>query len=442
MKRILSLICCLSVMASAFAGCGSKPAESTSSAQASPSSAPADSQAAPEEEAPAESAAGGEITVMVPPWAEPSQELLDSFTAESGIKVVMNIVGWDDIRNKISIAAVGQTAPANVVEVDWSWVGEFGATGWMEPIEMPQEEKDGMPTVQSFIYGDEVLALPYANDFRLAYYNTEHFSQAGVDAAPQNWDETIAACKKIKEAGICEYPLSFTLSATEAATTSLLWMTLSKYGDFFNDDFSVNKDNVLGALTFLNSLVNEEKLIDPASQNMKDIEVYGKLTAGAASFMVGPTYFIGLINNPEESQVVGKAAATLVPGNGTIKTATFALPEGVGIPKYSENKEAARKFIDWYTSPDIQVKMYGEKGNIPTRTVALQQLIDNGTIEGGDVLIEQSDYISAPFPGGIPEWYPEMSNTIYNSVNQMVQGALTPEQAYENIASRVEELRQ
>ena len=86
--------------------------------------------------------------------------------------------------------------------------------------------------------------------------------------------------------------------------------------------------------------------------------------------------------------------------------------------------------------------MYGEKGNIPTRTVALQQLIDNGTIEGGDVLIEQSDYISAPFPGGIPEWYPEMSNTIYNSVNQMVQGALTPEQAYENIASRVEELRQ
>ena len=112
-------------------------------------------------------------------------------------------------------------------------------------------------------------------------------------------------------------------------------------------------DNVLGALTFLNSLVNEEKLIDPASQNMKDIEVYGKLTAGAASFMVGPTYFIGLINNPEESQVVGKAAATLVPGNGTIKTATFALPEGVGIPKYSENNEAARKFIDWYTSPDI-----------------------------------------------------------------------------------------
>ena len=59
------------------------------------------------------------------PWAEPSPELLQEFTDESGIKVILNVVGWDDIRNKISIASVGQAAVADVVEVDWSWVGEF-----------------------------------------------------------------------------------------------------------------------------------------------------------------------------------------------------------------------------------------------------------------------------------------------------------------------------
>lgn len=383
-----------------------------------------------------------EITVMVPPWAEPSSELLKSFTEETGIKVTLNIVGWDDIRNKVSIAAAGNKAPADVIEVDWSWVGEFGAADWFEPIEMSEEEMAGMPTTASFMYGDKLLALPYANDYRLGYYNKNHFEQVGVTEAPATWDELLEACKKIKEEGVCEYPMAFTLSATEAATTSLLWMTLSRYGDFYNDDFSVNEDNVLGALKEINALVKEDQLIDPANQNMKDVEIYEKITSGATSFMVGPTYFVGRINNPEYCSVMGELAPTLVPGNDSIKTATFALPEGVGISKFSENKDAALKFVEWYTSPETQVAMYGEQGNIPTRTVALEQLIEDGVLIDGEVMIEQSEYIASPFPGGIPSWYSEMSNTIYNSVNQMITESLTPEQAYEKIETKVDELRE
>lgn len=417
--RILSIVCCVFLVSIMLTACGNGKKEEGFGKK--------------EEQK--------EIVVMVPPWAEPSSELLKEFTEKTGIKVIINIVGWDDIRNKVSIAAAGETAPADVIEVDWSWVGEFGAADWFEPIEMPEEEIEGMPTVKSFMYNDQIVALPYANDFRLAYYNTEHFEQAGVTEAPKTWDEVYEACKKIKDQGISNYPIAMTLSATEASTTSLFWMTLSKYGDIFNDDFTLKKENVLGALEFVNKMVNDDKLIDPASENMKDVEVYGKLTAGATSFMIGPTYYIGLINNPDESQIVGKASAMLVPGNGDIKTATFALPEGIGVSKYSENKEAAKEFVNWYTSPEIQIKMYKEKGNIPTRTKALQQLIESGDIVGGEVLIEQSEYIASPFPGGIPQWYSEMSNTIYNSVNQMVQGAMTPEQACENIEKKVAELK-
>ena len=319
--RILSVVCCVSLILVMLSGCGNGEKEESTEKN--------------EEQK--------EIVVMVPPWAEPSGELLQEFTDKTGIKAVINIVGWDDIRNKVSIAAAGETAPADVIEVDWSWVGEFGAADWFEPIEMSEEEIEGMPTVKSFMYNDQIIALPYANDFRLAYYNIEHFEKVGITEAPKTWDEVYEACKKIKEQGISSYPVAMTLSATEASTTSLFWMTLSKYGDIFNDDFTLNQENVLEALKFVNKLVNEDKLIDPASENMKDVEVYGKLTAGAASFMVGPTYYIGLINNPDESQIAGKSSAMLVPGNGDIKTATFALPEGIGISKYSENKEAAKE---------------------------------------------------------------------------------------------------
>lgn len=382
-----------------------------------------------------------EITVMVPPWAEPSKELLQSFTDETGISVVMNIVGWDDIRNKVAIAAVGNAAPADVIEIDWSWTGEFGAADWFAPIELTSEEKADILTLDSFTYGGKVIGLPYANDFRLGYYNTEDFAKAGFDRAPQSWDEMIEACIQIKAKGIKEYPIAFTLSATEAATTSLLWLTLSKYGDFFNSDFSVNKKNVTAALNYVNKLTNEYKLIDPANQSMKDIEVYRKLTADATSFMVGPTYFLGQINSPEHSQIVGKAKATLVPGTSSIKSASFALPEGVGVSKFSKNIDAAMKFVKWYTSPEIQISLYKENGNIPCHSSALEKLIGEGLIQDGDTMIEQSKYIISPFPGGIPNWYAEMSNTIYNSVNKMVQGVITPEKAYEAISAKVNELR-
>lgn len=382
-----------------------------------------------------------EITVMVPPWAEPSSELLESFTAETGIGVVMNIVGWDDIRNKVAIAAVGETAPADVIEIDWSWTGEFGAANWFEPIELSSEEKEDTLTLGSFTYGNDVIGLPYANDFRLGYYNTADFMKAGYDKAPTQWDEMLEACQKIKAKGIKEYPITFTLSATEAATTSLLWMTLSKYGAFFNDDFSVNKEHVLSALEFVNDLVKKYELIDPANQNMKDIEIYGKLTADATSFMVGPTYFLGRINNPEFSKIVGNARATMVPGTKSIQSASFALPEGVGVSKFSKKKEAALKFVKWYTSPEIQIALYKENGNIPCHASALKKLIDEGLIKDGAVMMEQANYIINPFPGGIPLWYAEMSNVIYNSINKMVQDVLTPEDAFNTINAKVEELR-
>ena len=79
-------------------------------------------------------AADKEVTVMVPPWAEPSSDLLREFEDETGIQVIMNIVGWDEIRDRVSIASVANMAAADVIEVDWSWVGEFYSAEWLEPI--------------------------------------------------------------------------------------------------------------------------------------------------------------------------------------------------------------------------------------------------------------------------------------------------------------------
>lgn len=96
-----------------------------------------------------------------------------------------------------------------MVEVDWSWIGEFYAPDLLEVLDLSEEDTKDMPTISSFTADGKVVALPYGNDFRTGYYNSEHFEKAGVAKAPETWDKVVEAAKAIKSSGVYEYPISF-----------------------------------------------------------------------------------------------------------------------------------------------------------------------------------------------------------------------------------------
>lgn len=424
MKRLTKMLLPLAMTALLVAGCGQKA-----------------EQAAPEpvETTQTQEAEAQEISFMIPDWGVPNEELLAEFEKETGIKVNVNTVGWDDIRNKISTAAVGGEAAADVVEVDWSWAGEFHAADWLEPISLSEEEIADMPSIAPFIIDGKVLAVPYANDYRIAYYNKEMFEKAGIASEPKTWDEVITAAKALKEKGIVKYPITMPMNADESATTSMVWMALSRNGVVFNEDGTLNKDSMLDALTFVDQMVKDE-LIDPANQSGSGMDAYRKITAGEAAFMVGPTSFVSRVNDEKESSVVGQVVPILLPGRTATSDKTYALPEAIGISKLSKNKEAAEKFVKWYTSAEMQVKLNQTNNTIPTRNTVLQQLIDDGTIQNSGAMLEQAKLIMSPFTTGIPAYYSEMSNAIYNNINSMVTGNATPEEAFNAMDAKIKEL--
>ena len=380
------------------------------------------------------------ITVMIPDWAVPSEDMLKAFEEESGVKVNMNILSWDNIKDKIAIAAAGGIAAADVVEVDWSWVGEFYSADLLVPIEISEEDKNSMPSIIPFTVDGKVLALPYANDFRIAYYNTNHFNKAGITKAPQTWNEVYDSIKKIKESGITKYPFSMPLSASENTTTSLIWLAYSKYGKVFNNDGSLNKEAVLGSLEFINQLLNVDKLIDPANITANGLDPYRKINNGEASFIVGPTSFVSRIQDPNECTVVGEVIPTLLPGSTSTSDRTFALPEGLGVLKLSKNIEGAMKFVKWYNSATIQKELNYIQNTMPTRLNVMQELIYEGKLKNSEPLIEESKLIKSPFINGVPTYYAKMSTIIFNAVNQMAMGLITPEEAFNNMDTKIKEL--
>lgn len=414
-KRFLSILLVVAMMATMLVGCGgSNDAEETT------------------EEA------GGKITFMAPDWAIPSDEQLDAFTEETGIEVEVSIVGWDDIREKLATAAAAGQCVADVVEVDWSWVGEFYAAEWLEVLEVSDEDKADMPTLDTFSVDGNVLAIPYSNDYRIAYYNTEHFEAAGITEAPKTYAEVLDACRAIKEAGIVDYPFATSLNAEEKAATGLTWTAWQMNGVVFNEDGTFNEESVMEALKYYETLINEE-LVAPEDITASGMEAYMRIPAGTASYLVGPTMFVSK-NQSEDSAVVGKVAPVLAPGKDDVAAQTMALPEALGVTTASENKEAAKKFVEWYTSADMQKELNATLGNLPTRNSVLEELISDGTITEAGAMLEQAELISSPYPGGVPAHYAEMSSAMYNAINKMALGEINAEEAYAEMSAALDAL--
>ncbi len=387
---------------------------------------------------PSESTTDTEITFMMPDWGVPTDEMLEDFKNETGITVTVLPTSWDDIRDKISTAAAGSQAAADVYEVDWSWVGEFDAAEWLLPLDVSEEDKADMPTIETFSVGDTALAVPYSNDFRIAFYNKEMFDQIGAPA-PKTWDEVLESARELKSQGICEYPIAIPLKAEESTTTTLMWLAYSRNNEFFNEDGTVNRQSLEDALDIINTAV-EDGLVDPANAEANGQVAYAKIISGETAFMIGPSFYVELINNPDESKVVGQVEAILLPGIDKEATATVPFAEGIGISKYTQHPEAAKKWVEWFTSKENQLRNYKELSLLPTRNSVLDKLIEDGDIKDAGAMVELSDMIESPFPNGVPKYYTKMSTEMFNTVNQMISGKLTVEEATNQIETNVNQI--
>lgn len=378
---------------------------------------------------------------MVPDWGVPTDEQLAEFTKENGIEVEIAEVGWDDIRTKIAPAATAGKAVADVVEVDWSWVGEFYAADWLEPLEVSEEDKADMPTIKTFTIDDKVLAMPYANDYRISYYNKEQFQKAGITEEPQTWNDVLEACRTLKSTGTVDYPFATALNAEEKTSTCLMWLAYTMNGVVWNEDGTFNKESVLEALKYMETLVKEE-LVAPEDKTSSGMDAYMRICGGTASFLTGPTSFVSRSQNEEICNVVGQIESMLVPGKNEKAVQTMPLPEAIGVMKTSKNKEAAKKFVEWYTSAEMQKELNATNSAIPTRNSVLEELIDEGTIQNSGAMLEEAKLIDSPFPNGVPAYYAEMSSTMYNAINKMALGELTAEEAYTEMETALNALLQ
>ena len=385
----------------------------------------------------ADALAGQSITVLLP--SPQGANIAAEFEKDTGIHVDLQTLTWDDIRPKLVTALIAGTAPADVTEFDWSWTGQFSAADWYLPLNdlIDPATVSDIGVANIFTVNGKLLGIPYTNDFRVMLVNKKHFADAGITKMPTTLDELFEDAKQIKAKGIVQYPVGLPLSPTEGASTSWYLLTKAFGGDLFDKDFKplfTTPDSAgYKAMEFELKLL-KEGLVDPASTGLKDSQINDNMFAkGLTSIMIsGEPGRLGQMNDPAQSQVAGQVAAILVP-TVSGKTRSYGLPEALGIPRVSQNRDAALTFVKWFTTKNFQIENY-KNGVLPTRTSALMELNQQGKLISGDVLIAQAKTVEPLFAQGTPTWYPQFSSAVNTAINGAAKGQITVDQAMQNIA--------
>jgi multiple sugar transport system substrate-binding protein len=385
---------------------------------------------------------GQTINVLMPPWANLPQELLDEFTAETGVKLNYTVAEWDAIRDKIAVAGAAGSELADVTEFDWSWTGQYGRTGWFEPLEGRIDTSD-MVNNGAFTLGDHLYGACYNNDYRIYLYNAKMFADAGIAEPPKTFDELLADAKTLKEKGIVEYPLLFPLRAGE--DTSMTWYlnVLAQGGQLVDANGQPQfEDPSSGGYKALKFYIDAlaAGLIDPAvtafSSNGQLLDYF---LAGKSAITYGAPSDLVAAEDPAASKVVGQIKPMLVPGVSG-PGPSYGQPEALGVMSNSQHKDAALAFIDWWEKPETLLKIYDAAGLLPCRQGVLSTLQQEGKLAGGDVLVEELKYVAPLFPGGAPTWYSQFSTEASSLINSAAKGDITVDDAIKQMADTMRSL--
>lgn len=245
---------------------------------------------------------------------------------------------------------------------------------------------------------NSVLAVPYQPFVFAVMYNQEHFEKAGIDAAPQTWDEFTDACEKLKAAGYVP------LTTDDAYIDTLLGYHLSRYkGSAWVEELVQDKTNVmwddpavLKTAEDFQSLVDNGYLSETVMSN-KWPAGQQDIAAGTVSMYLNGTWLVNEIMGSTGPDF--KWGTFSYPGVGGgvdgISAANYG-SQAFQINKDSENKDIAFELLVHLTTGKWDSEIANKSFGVPVSGSAEwpSQLVE------AKAVFEQLDTVY-PWAGGI-----------------------------------------
>lgn len=298
-------------------------------------------------------------------------ELIDRFTAESGIKVNLVTAGanYDEVAQKFQAASGSSNLPDLVIASDVWWF-RYMINGQILPLDqIAQHLEFGVEDFNETLYNDYEFtgshwAMPYARSTPLFYYNKSVWEKAGLpDRAPKTWAEFDQWAPKIQAAsGVTPLGLGKGNSWSAWWFCNMLWGAGGQYSKEWT--MTLDTPEAVEAAKYLQKIIYEDK---SAAVTAKDqVADFGAgltgctiaSTGSLSGILASSKFDLGTGFLPEGTE--GPACPT--GGTG------LAIPAG----KSPEQQLAAAMFLKFLTSAESTAYFSSNTGYMPVRTSALE----------------------------------------------------------------------
>jgi multiple sugar transport system substrate-binding protein len=315
------------------------------------------------------------------------RELLRPFLAANpSLRVNVTVLNWESAWAKITAAAASGQGP-DVLELGTTWVPAISSMGALEPLtEQQVNEAGGARAFFPVMWGTthrhddaKVHAIPWYADARAAFYRTDVFRKAGIDArdAFANWGSFKQAMQKVngtelggRKVAALGYPGKNDWNVVHNLAP-WIW---NAGGDMLSPDrrrSAINSTEAVQAIVYYTSFAAEGLVPRSALEKDSSQIESGFFNGQYAVIFTGP-WILKQMRTPKSKggQLESVAASNfaIAPYPAGLKgNQTFFSGSDLAVMKSSKNKAQAWKLVAYLTGRDPQVAYSKMSGMLPTR---------------------------------------------------------------------------
>ncbi|MCX6090313.1 MAG: ABC transporter substrate-binding protein [Candidatus Atribacteria bacterium] len=353
------------------------------------------------------------------------------------IDVKFTVFPYSEYRDKLLIAAAAG-APPDISVVDQIWNPEFSAAGFVIPLDdyvaqskSVKKENYFSGAWDSALYQGKLYGVPFdVGVWALNYYNKAFFKDAGLDPEkpPVTWDEFYEVGKKMT--GPEKWGTALWVGKGDAVQCITDALTFSNGGSVLNQDFTkclLDQPAAIDSMKFFKKLQE----INPAGEvSRTEEDSFQLFTAGKLGMFWYGEWGQDTVTAraPQMEWAIGNFPK---PANGK-SVGTFGGWNMV-IYKNAPHKDAAWKFIEYWTSKEINEKV---SSLTPANVEAAKSFLNNKR-KFPDVVFQQ--LTQALYRPIFPR-YPDLAEIQRNATTAILTGEKDIEAALKDATAEINTL--
>lgn len=295
-----------------------------------------------------------------------AQQLSSQFEAANpDIKLKFITLSENQARAKITASTAMGGGEFDVVMISNYETPQWAENGWLTDLSTyaqktpGYDENDFIPSLrESLSYKGDMYSVPFYGESSFLMYRKDLFEQKGITlSAKPTWQEVADAAAKLDSpdmAGIC-----LRGKPGWGEVLAPLDTVINTFGGrWFDENWNaqLTSPQVEKAVQFYVDLVRAHGESGPATSGFGECAT--QLSQGRVAMWYDATSAVSVLEDPESSNVVGKIGYAPAPID-VKDNSGWLYSWSLGIPRSSDKKDAAWKFISWMTSKEY-LKMVGE----------------------------------------------------------------------------------